>query len=225
MSEHGNVEALDDIDLSLLEARVQSLRRDGIDSAFSLVGHELRPHLMDPEKSPLPSSVQAALLAEGEQPQAAFRAASSDDLGIGKSFWGIYSKQLRASICNRDGELYKLLASEGKTSTKAVIAALATTIGAGTAFAGLICGIAVILLEIGVRGILRMDRGRCGWTGAGQESLKARLFTRCRSASRTLRCGAVASGGSGRGKRHGSRPSPRAARGRLPTPIPLRTGR
>src|SRR4051794_35294380 len=106
---------LDEVELSLLDARVQSLRRDGINSAFSLVGHELRPYVQNPKHSPLPPSLQEVLAHGNNQIENEFRASSLDDLGIGRTFWSIYKSQLRVSICNRDGELYKLLVSEGKT--------------------------------------------------------------------------------------------------------------
>jgi hypothetical protein len=150
----------DDIELSLMEARVKSLRNKGADSAYGLIGNELRPFIGDPESSPLPESFKAALqqsLARRDGWHEEFRAGSASDDKIGKRFWEIYRSQLRTSLCDTNGDLYKLLASEGQTSTKAVISGLIATLGLGTLFAGVICGLAAIILEIGLRAF-------CEWT-------------------------------------------------------------
>lgn len=150
----------DDIELSLLEARVQSLRQKGTESAYSLLGSELRPYIRNPEVAPLPVPLKEVLeesVAAGNGASEEFRAGSAPDDRIGKRFWEIYRSQLRTSLCDPKGDLYKLLVSEGKTSTKAIITALVVTLGVGTAFAGVICGLAAIILEIGLRSF-------CEWT-------------------------------------------------------------
>jgi hypothetical protein len=151
---------LDDIELSLLEARVQSLRDKGTDSAYRLLGSELRPFIRNPAAAPLPVPLKEVLqgsVARGDGPREEFRAGSAPDDRIGKQFWEIYRSQLRTSLCDPKGDLYKLLVAEGKTSTKAVITALVVTLGFGTAFAGVICALAAIILEIGLRSF-------CEWT-------------------------------------------------------------
>lgn len=151
----------DDMELTLLEARVQTLQRKGTDAAFTLLGSELRPYLRDPASSTLPTSLKDVLedpTFHGDGSPETFRSSASDDR-IGKRFWDVFGAQLRKSLCTPDGELHKLLVSEGKTTTKALITALVVTLGAGTAFAGVICGLAAIILEIGLRSF-------CEWTEA-----------------------------------------------------------
>ena len=93
------------------------------------------------------------------------RSLSDDPKRVGQTFWNCYRTALRRSLCSKDGELYKLFAREGKVSTKAVIAGLASTLGLGSAFAGLLCGLAVVLLEVGIDAF-------CEWSGQSDRNQK-----------------------------------------------------
>jgi hypothetical protein len=173
---------LDEFELTLLEAKVEDMRRVGLQSAYATLGRELRPYVAS-----VPSAVPAPFrtLVEAQETARApsrFRAAEMADSDIGLQFWALYRRKSREELCSSEGELHKLFLSKGHVSTRAIIAGVATTVGVGTPFAGVLCALVAILLEVGLNAF-------CEWTDAPEGRLCAKECFRRRCQSNWLEPG------------------------------------
>lgn len=157
---------LTDIDIELVAARVEDLRSKKDTSPFELTGREIQNYANKQNFSDLPVVLNDFFQKEKlkhdiykEESLAGTRALSEEEKAknLGKGFWKTYKGKIRDSICNKNGDLYKLFKREGKTSTKAIIVGLASTLGLGSAFTGILCGLVMILLDIGLDAF-------CDWT-------------------------------------------------------------
>ncbi|WP_282610638.1 hypothetical protein [Pelagibius sp. Alg239-R121] len=142
-----------DLELELMSSRLDDLLERG--AGLKTLGGEVRATANSQNDASLPddlrSNLSQSLVIEGAGDPSGTRDPSVQDQALGERFWSLYRKKLRASLCDPEGQLYALLVEQGKSDKKALIAGIAGALGVGMAFAGLICALAAILLEVGLQ--------------------------------------------------------------------------
>lgn len=149
----GTAPPINEIELELMSSRLDDLLNSG--AGLAALGREVRATARergDPTLSDqLRRDLDESLAADGLAGPSGIRDASARDEALGEKFWKLYKRKLRQSICDPDGQLYAVLVEQGKSDKKALIAGIAGALGVGMAFAGVICALAAILLEIGLQ--------------------------------------------------------------------------
>jgi hypothetical protein len=87
-----------------------------------------------------------SVIPQGEEAGLGFSLQSAD----GRTFFQIYSKLIRKSLCAPDGEFNKLIKSGLNTSVGAVLTAIVTSLGIPIVALGIMVPIAAVIANTGV---------------------------------------------------------------------------
>ncbi len=160
---------LTEIDIALMEIRIESMLEKEGASPYEFVGAEMKKYVDTKNPSYLPTLLkdffkneQSRIRSEGKDERSIAEMSKED---LGRRFWECNKDLVFNKICGEGDFLYKIHKTHGQVSPNAIIVVIASTLDIGGAFTGLLCGLSLIVASTGIETF-------CKWEAPAKEPVK-----------------------------------------------------